>query len=71
MAGSTVVVACGSEALRHNAVEAIRGGVGGTDLRPVSLLYQLPELQWLQWNCWCLQGLASTAPNSGGIQQPL
>jgi hypothetical protein len=36
-----------------------------------SSLHQLPELQRLQWNCWYLQGLASTASYSGGIQQPL
>jgi hypothetical protein len=36
-----------------------------------SSLRQLPKLQWLQWNFWRLQGLASTAADSGGIKQPL
>jgi hypothetical protein len=43
----------------------------GTHAILFSSLHQLPELQWLQWDSWCLQGLAGRVACSGGIQQPL
>jgi hypothetical protein len=34
-------------------------------------LRQLPELQWMPWQYWHLQGLAGRVACSGGVQQPL